>query len=154
MKKTLPYLTIFALSLLMVYSCKEDDENIQLEPTVRYFRFRGCPEKNYDNWRDTSFVAATSDPKVIQQCLEQLALSFENRSQFPLGKLSSGNGGYNLNGSHSFKWHFEEDMWELVDVGIEIYDGCPYSEAELSDYQGTLGSYGGWGNRIVEELTP
>ena len=149
-------LLIWTLSALLIFglfqSCKNGDDTETSDLTIRYFRFSGCPEENYGSWQDTSFLAATTDPKVIKQCLDQLALSFENRSQFPLGKIAAGSAGYNVNASHSFNWHLEEDMWELVDIGIEIYDGCPYNAAELLDYLGTVGNYGGWGNRIVEEL--
>jgi hypothetical protein len=37
-------------------------------------------------------------------------------------------------------------------MGIEIYDGCAYKDAELGDYLNAVGSYGGWSNRVLEEL--
>ncbi|WP_131453988.1 BP74-related protein [Neotamlana sedimentorum] len=139
-------------SFMMLTSCSNDDNKTTPELSKRYFRFQSCPESNHGNWQDTSFVAATSDPKVIQKCLEQLNLPIESRLLFPLGKIESGNQGYNKNGAHLFNWHFIEDSWEMVELGIEIYDGCPYSDVELTNYVDNLGSYGGWSNRVVEEI--
>lgn len=141
---------LFLVALVFV-ACTDDAENT-LNPDWRYFRFSSCPMENHGNWQDTSFVAATADPAVIQQCLDQLALPNEERFLFPLGTLAKGSGGYNKNASHSFSWHFVEDDWQLVEIGIEIYDGCAYSDAELANYRKTMGSYGGWSNRVVEEV--
>jgi len=145
--------SLFALflSFFLFLACSNDDaENNPSQ--LRYFRFSGCPEENHGRWQDSSFVAATANPAVISQCLAQLALPLSERTLFPLGKLNAGDGGYNKNGTHSFSWHYKEDDWELVEVGIEIYDGCPYSDAELADYRGTIERYGGWGNRVIEEI--
>jgi len=146
MKGILPLVILFVL-----LSCK-DSEPAPLDPNLRFFRFSSCPMENHGNWQDTSFVAATSDPVVIQQCLDQLALPLEERFLFPLGSLAKGSGGYNINDTHHFSWHFVEDDWQLVEIGIEIYDGCAYSDAELANYRKSMGRYGGWGNRVVEEL--
>ncbi|SFZ92828.1 hypothetical protein SAMN05428642_1021024 [Flaviramulus basaltis] len=145
-------LIIMGITALFLTSCNKDDDNT-LPTTKRYFRFKSCPENTYGNWQDTSFVAATSNPFVIQQCLDQLKLPLESRKFFPLGKIDEGSLGYNKNGMHSFNWHFAEDSWEMVELGIEIYDGCAYSNVELNNYSESLGSYGGWGNRILEEIT-
>lgn len=133
-------------------SCNDKKNTIEIIQETRYFRFKSCAESNHGNWQDTSFVAATKDPKVIKQCLDQLSLPQEERKLFPLGKIETGSAGYNVNASHSFSWHFIEDSWELVELGIEIYDGCAYSDAELNNYVEDLGSYGGWGNNIIEEI--
>lgn len=145
------YFFILLLLPTLFSSCNDDDNENQ-QAGLRYFRFSGCPEENHGNWQDTSFVAATENPAVIAQCLQQLGLPVEERTLFPLGKLGAGSSGYNKNGSHSFSWHYLENEWELVEVGIEIYDGCPYGDAELADYRGTIERYGGWGNRVIEDL--
>ena len=139
-------------SVVMLTSCNKDDDNENTEITKRYFRFNSCPGNGHGNWQDTSFVAATSDSIVIKQCLDQLKLPLASRSLFPLGKIEKGDAGYNRNGPHSFSWHFVEDSWEMVELGIEIYDGCAYSDVELTSYSETVGSYGGWGNRVLEEI--
>ena len=145
-------LIIFGLALALA-SCNNDDEQILLDPEWRYFRFSSCPQENHGNWQDTSFVAATSNADVIAQCLAQLALPLEERSLFPLGLLAKGYAGYNTNDTHKFNWHLVEDDWELVEVGVEIYDGCAYSDVQLTNYTKNVGRYGGWSNRVLEEIT-
>ena len=134
----------------MILSCSKEDDNP--DGQLRYFRFSSCPKETHSNWQDTSFVAATSNPEVIAKCLAELRLPLEERTLFPLGKLAQGNAGYNKNATHNFSWHFIENDWEMVENGIEIYDGCAYTDAELSDYLNTVERYGGWGNRVLEEL--
>lgn len=145
--------TITAL-IITILACSSKSDSSEPNMVTRYFRFKSCPESSHGNWQDTSFVAATNDPKVIKQCLGELSIPLEERRLFPLGKIEKGSAGYNINDSHSFSWHFVEDSWELVELGIEIYDGCAYSDAELNNYVEDLGSYGGWGNTILEEITP
>lgn len=143
---------VFSLTL-SISSCIDDDsDNRTPELSKRYFRFKSCPGNSHGNWQDTSFVAATSNPQVIQQCLDQLKLPVSSRKLFPLGKIDNGSLGYNKNASHEFNWHFIEDDWELVELGIEIYDGCAYSDVELTNYIENVGSYGGWSNTIIEEI--
>jgi hypothetical protein len=143
---------IFGLVLVLA-GCSDDADKIKLNPEWRYFRFSSCPEEAHGNWQDTSFVAATADAAVIQQCLDQLALPLEQRNLFPLGSLAKGYAGYNTNQTHKFSWHLVEDDWELVELGVEIYDGCAYSDAELTNYREAVGRYGGWGNRVLEEIS-
>ena len=144
---------ILLCAVLMV-ACSEDEaDKIKLNPDWRYFRFSSCPEVNHGNWQDTSFIAATADAAVIQQCLDQLALPLEQRNLFPLGTLGQGYAGYNTNDTHRFSWHLVEDDWELVEAAIEIYDGCAYTDVELSNYRESVGRYGGWGNRVLEEVS-
>lgn len=134
--------------MLAEFSCTDNNANNQL----RYFRFSSCPEENHGHWQDTSFVAATSNTEVIKKCTEQLKLPLADRSLFPLGKLAAGDNGYNKNASHNFSWHLIENDWDMVEMGIEIYDGCAYTDAELADYLNTVERYGGWSNRVMEEL--
>lgn len=146
MRKTL----LFILFVSIVSCSNEDDPVQESNNELRYFRFSACDHT--DDWRNESFVAATSNQVVINQCLQQLSLPIDQRTLFPLGKIEEGSGGYNFNDTFEFNWHFVENDWVLVEMGIEIYDGCPYSEAELLDYVGTVGRYGGWGNRVDEEV--
>ena len=137
----------------ILFACSDDSHKIVLNPDWRYFRISSCAETNHGNWQDTSFVVATADAAVIQQCLEQLALPLEQRNLFPLGLLAKGYAGYNTNDTHKFSWHLVEDDWELVEAAIEIYDGCAYSDVELTNYLESVGRYGGWGNRVMEEIS-
>ena len=146
---------IFLIPILisiLIISCSKDNDSSSPKPSLRYFKFSSCDHTSY--WQNTSFIAATSDPKVIKQCLDQLALPVNSRTLFPSGVIKKGNGGYNKNGTHNFNWHYVDGSWELVEVGIEIYDGCAYSEAELANYADIHGRYGGWNNRIAEEINP
>jgi len=146
---------IFLIPILisiLLFSCSKENDSPSPKPSARYFKFSSCDHTSY--WQNTSFIAATSDPKVIKQCLDELKLPVNSRTLFPFGTIKEGNGGYNKNGAHNFNWHYVDGSWELVEVGIEIYDGCAYTEAELDNYAKTLGRYGGWNNRIVEEINP
>jgi hypothetical protein len=147
--KSLTFVLIFSLILV---SCSRVDNQQPAKPSLRYFKFTSCDHTA--NWQNTFFIAATSEAKVIKQCIDEIALPISSRTLFPLGLIKKGNGGYNKNESHNFNWHYVDASWELVDVGIEIYDGCAYSEAELLDYANTVGRYGGWNNRIVGEINP
>ncbi|WP_310377970.1 hypothetical protein [Flavobacterium sp.] len=138
--------------IMMLNSCSKDNHYPPPNPNLRYFKFSSCDHTTY--WQNTFFIAATSDPIVIKQCLDELILPVNSRTLFPLGIIKQGNGGYNNNGAHNFNWHYVDASWELVEVGIEIYDGCAYSEAELDNYANTIGRYGGWNNRIVGEIYP
>ena len=144
---------IFLIPILisiLIISCSKDNDSSSPKPSLRYFKFSSCDHTSY--WQNTSFIAATSDPKVIKQCLDQLALPANSRTLFPSGIIKEGNGGYNKNGTHNFNCHYVDGSWELVEVGIEIYDGCAYTEAELGNYAKTLVRYGGWNNRIIKEI--
>lgn len=154
MKKIYSKVNVVLLILgTVLISCNNnDDATTPPEPSKRYFRFSSCPESNHGNWQDSSFVAVTSNPKVIQKCLDELKLPEASRTLFPLGKIKQGSVSYNKNAEHEFNWHFEEEEWDMVELGIEIYDGCPYSDVELTNYAETVGSYGGWSNRVVEEV--
>lgn len=129
-------------------SCESEESPV----TYHFFRVRSCPQETHGNWQDTSFVVATANPAVVAQCRNQLALPYESRTLFPFGDIVAGSAGYNQNHTHAFNWHYKEDAWELVELGAEIYDGCAYTDAELGNYEPVLGRYGGWGNRLLEEI--
>lgn len=148
MKFKLAIIFITIISGVLLFSCDKEEP----DQALRYFRFKSCALENHGNWQDTSFVVATANPIVIQQCLNELALPENERTLFPAGDIRSGSKGYNTNHTHHFNWHFVENSWELVEVSIEIYDGCAYSDVELTDYVGVHGRYAGWGNRIEEEI--
>ena len=105
------------------------------------------------DWRDSSFIVATSNPQLIQQATAQLNRPISER-QIVFGKLQAGSGGYNRNASHLFKWHFKEDDWSFVDVTIEIYDGRPYSDvdSDTAYWLNTMTRYGSWGSYLKRKL--
>ena len=79
---------------ILIISCTKDNDYQLPKPSLRYFKFSSCDHTSY--WQNTSFIAATSDPKVIKQCLDQLALPVNSRTLFPSGVIKKGNGGYSL----------------------------------------------------------
>lgn len=87
------------------------------------------------DWRDRSFVVATENQTLIAQARAQLLLPLKERNLHINGKLLEGNGGYNINGTHSFKWHIKEDEWELVEISMALCNGYPHTDVDLNiDY--------------------
>ena len=86
------------------------------------------------------FVLRLTDPQTIQ-------LAEDNRlgrnSQFPIGPLRAGDGGFN----HPWTWHFDPAETRFTELAIELWDGRPsYVEAHKRDYP----QYCPWGARVVE----
>ncbi|HZI52732.1 MAG TPA: hypothetical protein VFD56_03475 [Chitinophagaceae bacterium] len=139
---------IIFVMLVMMYSCKKESEPADL----RYYEvgIKGNPA----DWRDSSFVIATNNNILISQIESQLLLPVDQR-QIVNGQLVSGNGGYNKNSSHQFKWHFKEDNWELADFSIEIYDGRPFSDVDtdISYWLDTVKRFAPWSSYIKKEIS-
>jgi hypothetical protein len=141
-------LTFFIL-FVFTLACKKD-KNLFDEGYVYYqVGFRSNPS----DWRDTAFIVRTGNQQLIQQIETQLALPVAERKLI-VGTLAKGSAGYNRNGSHEFKWHLQEDAWNIADVTIEIYDGTPYSEVDQNiDYWlNTVKTYGPWSSYIRKKL--
>lgn len=136
------------IALLATVSCKKDQST-----TLRYFEV-GLHQMPQD-WRDSSFVVATSNPYLLYQVDEQLKLPIDQRSNVS-GKLLEGSAGYNKNGGHWFTWHFDENDWQLVNLSVEIYDGSPHTD--LDKNQGywfrNLKRFAPWGSYIKREIAP
>ncbi len=148
-RSVLLLLCIIFLLLFMVYSCKKDST---VAPLHFYeVGFNG----NAANWRDSSFIIATDKASLIEEIEAQLRLPVVQR-KIVNGLLLSGNGGYNKNASHSFKWRFKENDWQLADLSIEIYDGRPYSDvdANINYWLNTVKRFSPWGSYIKKEITP
>ena len=142
-------LCIIFLLLFMVYSCKKDST---VAPLHFYeVGFNG----NAANWRDSSFIIATDKGSLIEEIEAQLRLPVVQR-KIVNGLLVSGNGGYNKNAFHSFKWRFKENDWQLADLSIEIYDGRPYSDVDtdINYWLNTVKRFAPWGSYIKKEITP
>lgn len=119
--------------------------------TVRYFEFRvTC---GYNDWRDTSFIAAASDPALIADVLHELSLPQDARKLIG-GPITHGHGGHNHNASHWFRWHFVPDQWQLNDVAVEVCDGCPYTDVDndTAYWIGNLGQFCPWSSRPAREV--
>ncbi len=139
--------TVFVI-VLAFSSCKKEN-NFNHQFTYYEVGFKG----NHNNWRDSSIIVRTSNQQLIKQIETQLTLPVENR-KLVVGTLIAGNGGYNKNGSHEFKWRFKEDDWQLADATVEIYDGKPYTDVDLnlSYWLSTVKRFGSWGSYIKRKL--
>ncbi len=140
---------IVFLFLIMMYSCKKDTER----PPLRYFEV--MLNSNAADWRDSSFVIATADPGRIAQIEAQLSRPVVQRKIVD-GSLVRGNGGYNKNASHEFKWRLKENSWEFGDVSAEIFDGRPYNDVDtdLDYWLDTVKRFAPWGSYIKKEIIP
>ena len=139
---------VFLIGLVFFGSCKKN-ESIPL----RYFEV-GIVDTPAD-WRDSSFIIATSNPQVISQALTQLNLPIPQRKIIN-GAIRRGNAGYNKNATHAFQWHFKESDWHFTDFSIEIYDGRPYSDLDLQiDYWiDTVKRFSPWNSYVKKEIIP
>lgn len=119
---------------------------------TRYFEFGVVC--GHGNWQDTSFIAATSDPVLIDSVLANIARPFEQRN-FINGNITHGDGGHNRNADHWFLWHFIPGEWNLTELAFEVCDGCPYTDVDLDTayWIGTLGYFCPWSGKPVREVT-
>lgn len=143
MKKALVFVS--ALIIFLISCSKKNDK------PLRYFEVGISSQQ--ENWRDTSFVVATSNEQLLAKIAEQLMKPIAQR-QIVTGELVKGNGGYNKNASHSFGWRFKEDNWSLTDMSIEIYDGRAYSDLDLyPDYWfNQMKRFAPWSSYIKREI--
>jgi len=95
------------------------------------FAMRGHEMHPEWDWRDTAFVACTSDPQLIQEVLAEINKPLQDRRMIN-GAIEYGHGGHNHNGSYWFGWHFRPEEWSLAEFSIELCDGRPYSDVELN----------------------
>ena len=118
---------------------------------MRYFKI-GMKNKPED-WRDSSFVVAASDPTLLAEIEAQLKLPIDQRKMLT-GPLKEGNDGYNRNETHEFKWHYPADQWKLTEMAIELCDGRPYSDVDLHlDYWlYTVTRFCPWNSYVEKEI--
>ena len=147
MKKT-SFLICF-LGVAFFFSCKTTVP--ATEDGYSYFEV-GFDTPNAD-WRDTAFIVRTKNADLIQRANAQLNLPIPER-QIVFGKLVPGDGGYNKNATHAFKWHFKEEEWDLVDIVAEIYDGKPYTDVDknYAYWMDTMTRFGAWSSYIKKQL--
>ena len=123
-----------------------------LAQPMRYFEFVvGC---GHNNWQDTSFVACASNQTLIDSVLANLDRPMHQR-KFILGPIAAGNGGFNFNASHPFRWHFVPNQWQLVDLAIELCDGCPFTDLDTDTayWLNTVQSFCPWTSKPVREIS-
>jgi hypothetical protein len=136
--------------MITVLSCKKEVTH-NPDPEWRYFEVG--TNTTPGDWRDSSYIVATKDPVLLSKIEAQLALPINDR-QLVAGALAPGNGGYNKNAHHNFKWHIKEDDWQLVDVTVEIFDGRPYSDVDLhySYWMNSVERFAPWSSYIKREI--
>ena len=128
---------LFVLSVVLA-SCGGSEP----EPSgaVFVFRLHGFPESQ-------EFRARTQSPTVIAQARQQLQRPVAERRLFPIGPISSGNGGYNL----AWRWHYTD--FTLVEVAIELCDGTPaLVEQDLPYWLNTVKSFCPWAGYVHAEI--
>lgn len=141
---------LIALSAgILIISCQKETKNDDDNYTYYLVGF----DTDNANWRDTGFVVRTKNQQLIQQADAQLTLPVSER-QIVFGSLVPGDEGFNKNASHSFKWHFNETDWSLVDITAEIYDGKPFTDVDSdTDYWiNTMKRFGAWSSYIKKKL--
>lgn len=131
----------------VLYSCKKSAST----PTMYYYEV-GIKGSTAD-WRDSSFVVATSDTALVAKVNAQLALPVAQR-QMVNGSLVVGNSGYNHNATYSFKWHFKENDWQLADMSAELLDGRPYSDVDknINYWMDTVKRFAPWNSYIKKRV--
>lgn len=120
--------------------------------TTRYFQFNLFCGGGF--WQDTSFIAAATEPALINAVLSEMEKPYQERV-FILGTIAKGDGGFNFNADHRFNWHFVIDKWELAEVAVEVCDGCPYSnvESDVDYWVNDVGYFCPWNSKPVREIT-
>jgi hypothetical protein len=85
------------------------------------------------------FVLRLTDPDTIQAAEDN---RLGRNSQFPIGPLRAGHGGFNA----PWTWHFDPAETRFADLAMEVCDGRPsYVETHKPDYP----SYCPWGARVI-----
>lgn len=146
MKLNLQMMRIFLISFLCILGMR-----FEAKSQTRFFEFTtAC---GTGNWKDSSFIAATSDPVLIDTVLANLARP-DTLRKFIIGSIDYGNGGFNHNATHWFSWHFINNQWSLADLAIEGCDGCPYTDVELdmNYWVAGLGQFCPWTAKPTREV--
>ena len=138
---------IAVFCVLILGFCKKNSSG-----NLRYFEV-GLNNSSTD-WRDTSFIVATSNTALLTEIDAQLQLPAAQRKKIVIGALLKGSGGYNRNAGHQFQWHFKEDDWQLADLSIEIYDGRPHNDVDtdLDYWLHTVKRFSPWSSYIKREI--
>ncbi|RYE24820.1 MAG: T9SS type A sorting domain-containing protein [Sphingobacteriales bacterium] len=119
---------------------------------MRYFQFD--TQCGHGKWQDTSFVVATNNQSLISDVQMELAKPLDSRKLIN-GVIAPGDGGFNHNTDHWFKWHIKENEWSLAEFAIEVCDGCPYSDidGDTAYWLNTVRQYCPWSSKPVAEVS-
>jgi len=135
-------LTVLFCAGLVFASC--DSSGGSVDPDMRYYEFVHTSTSE-------TYVAATSDPEVIQEVEAQLNKPMDERDKHINGTIAHGDGGHN----EGYPWHFKTGEWALADVSVEVCDGTPSFVSENVDYfVEEVGRYCPWNSRVNREVDP
>ncbi len=151
-------LTIFSVS-----SCSQPDDPKDEVPSehpnslFKYFR-AGFIQNNSDfDWQDSSYIfaVAKTNTAVLSVVESQLNLPKNERTLIPGGKILQGDGGFNFNASHKFKWHLDPTQVELSETWFEVCDGAAYGDVDndIDTWLNQVESFCGWTYIVHEELS-
>lgn len=138
--------SLFIVIVTAIFACKKNSSQ-----PLQYYEV-GMKSASGD-WRDSSFIVATSTPGSIKALDAQLTLPVAQRKMV-FGRLVAGSGGYNKNASHEFAWHFKEDDWQLAELTAEIYDGQPHSDVDvnINYWVDTVKRFAPWQSYVKRKL--
>ena len=135
-------LLLFGAIGILLGACDSTSESPSQQ--LRYFKFVHTETSG-------TFVAATSDPDVLEILEAQLNKSPEARNRFIAGPIARGDAGYN----EGHPWHFVEGEWSLVKTAVEVCDGAPsYVDSHVDYFVDEVGQYCPWSSRVQKEVTP
>jgi hypothetical protein len=125
--------TVLILLAILWMGCKAENPASNLPPGGQFFTVQVGTER---------FVMYVTDPATIQLGID----NFQGKnSRFPLGRIATGNGGFNS----PWSWHFVPESVRLVEASVEVCDGAPgYVNSHLTDYLAV--GYCPWGGKIVK----
>ncbi|UCD17092.1 MAG: dockerin type I repeat-containing protein [Candidatus Zixiibacteriota bacterium] len=141
MKNKLPY----AIALIFTLVCwLAGTSELCLGGGLKFYEFAMRNHPSSEN-----FIAATSDTDVIARIEAQLALPENERYLHIHGLIDTGNAGYN----YDWSWHFTENLWDIVEISIEICDGSPsYVEANLWYWLTYVEYFCPWSSYVLQEV--
>jgi hypothetical protein len=116
--------------------------------------FQTATQSPGDNWLDSSFVVAASDPALLAEIDLELSKPVNERRHIN-GTIQAGNGGFNHNAGFWFSWHMPPNSWGLADFSIEVCDGRPFTdvESDTAYWLHNVGQFCPWSSYIAREIS-
>jgi hypothetical protein len=124
---------VLIVLIAFLSGCKAENPTTNLPPNGQFFTVQVANDV---------FVMYTTDTVTIQQATE----NFQGKNhRFPLGRIATGNGGFNS----PWSWHFVPDNVRMVEVSVEVCDGTPsYVNSHLNDYLAV--GYCPWSAKVIK----
>ena len=97
----------------------------------------------------TTFIASTSDPKVVALARQELAKPPQERRLIIIGPIERDASGEN----RPWHWRFRRSKWHLAEMTMELCDGHPtYVEENLDSWLKSPITYCPWAARLSKEV--